>query len=351
MLCGLRVLFTLALLLTTQCSWAAIILQYHHVSETTPKVTSVTPAQFKQQMQYLADNGFRVVPLADVVQAIKSKQELPAKTVAITFDDGYRSIFDTARPILKSFGFPYTLFVSVTPTAKGYSEMMSWQQLRQLADDGVTIANHSYGHEHLIRKLAGETEAQWLARVKQNLLDTEAELLAKTGQDVKMLAYPYGEYNAALQQLLSELGYVGFGQQSGAAGPYSSLTALPRFPVAGAYANMASLQVKLQARNMPVISSFPTDPELRDGHWRPTLQVTLDMQDINPAQLLCYLPGQDAVKPEWTSNDSFQIQADKPLPAGRSRYNCTVPSKHGSGYYWFSQAWVRPDDRGQWLVE
>ncbi|MCD8475624.1 MAG: hypothetical protein LRY40_03090 [Shewanella fodinae] len=97
MLCGLRVLFTLALLLTTQCSWAAIILQYHHVSETTPKVTSVTPVQFKQQMQYLADNGFRVVPLADVVQAIKSKQELPAKTVAITFDDGYRSIFDTAR--------------------------------------------------------------------------------------------------------------------------------------------------------------------------------------------------------------------------------------------------------------
>ncbi|MCL1075524.1 polysaccharide deacetylase family protein [Shewanella dokdonensis] len=351
MLCGLRVLFTLALLFTTQGSWAAVILQYHHVSETTPKVTSVTPAQFKQQMQYLADNNFHVVPLAEVVQAIKRGQELPAKTVVITFDDGYRSIFETARPILKSLGFPYTLFVSVTPTAKGYREMMSWQQLRQLADEGVTIANHSYGHEHLIRKLPGETEAQWLARIKQNLQDTEAELMAKTGQDVKMLAYPYGEYNTALQQLLSALGYVGLGQQSGAAGTYSSLTALPRFPVAGAYANMASLQVKLQARNMPVLSSTPTNPELSDGNWRPTLQLTLEMQDINPEQLLCYLPGQDAVKPAWTSKNSFQIQATKPLPVGRSRYNCTVPSKHGSGYYWFSQAWVRPDDQGQWLHE
>nr|WP_228730462.1 polysaccharide deacetylase family protein [Shewanella yunxiaonensis] len=330
---------------------AVVILQYHHVSETTPKVTSVTPAQFKQQMQYLAENGFKVVPLTTVVDTIKKGEDLPVKTVAITFDDGYRSIFETARPILKSYGFPYTLFVSIAPTAKGYREMMSWQQLQQLAKEGVTIANHSYGHEHLIRKLPGETESQWLARVKQNILDTEAELKARTGQDVKMLAYPYGEYNTALQQLLTQLGYVGFGQQSGAAGPYSELTALPRFPAAGVYAEMNTLKVKLLARNMPVVSSSPTNPELAAGQWQPQLRVTLKLDDINPSQMLCYLPGQPATAPQWLTNDTFMIQAQKPLPAGRSRYNCTVPSKQGSGYYWFSQAWVRPDDRGQWLAE
>jgi len=80
---------------------AAVILQYHHVSDLTPAATSVTPSQFSTQMQYLADNNFNVVPLSAVVKAIKKQQPLPANTIAITFDDGYQSIAHTAHPILK----------------------------------------------------------------------------------------------------------------------------------------------------------------------------------------------------------------------------------------------------------
>ena len=50
---------------------AVVILQYHHVSETTPAATSVTPAQFREQMQFLANDGFKVIPLSQVVEAIK----------------------------------------------------------------------------------------------------------------------------------------------------------------------------------------------------------------------------------------------------------------------------------------
>lgn len=330
---------------------AAVILQYHHVSEDTPAITSVTPAQFKEQMQYIADNDFVVTPLSELVDAIRAKRPIADNTIVITFDDGYKSIARTAHPILKEYGFPYTLFVSVEPIKAKYSEMMSWGELITLSKEGAEIANHSWDHEHLIRRLEGETKAQWLTRIETNILNTEKAIVKATGQNHKMLAYPYGEYNLDIEQMLQRHGFVGLGQQSGAAGLHSPLTALPRFPVAGVYAELSSLKVKMHSLNMPVLSMMPKNPELKDGNWRPELKVTLDMSDIYPHQMMCFIQGQGAKKPLWLSENEFSVRAELDLPAGRSRYNCTAPSKTQSGYYWFSQAWVRPKDDGTWIKE
>ncbi|QDF65696.1 polysaccharide deacetylase [Shewanella sp. SNU WT4] len=326
----------------------AVILQYHHVSDTGPRSTSVSLAQFREQMQYLKDNDFTVIPLSRLIEAIKQRQPLADKSVVITFDDGYQDIAANAHPLLKEFGFPYTMFVAIAPIEQGYGEMMSWATLTKISQEGATIANHSYAHEHLVRMDAGETEAQWLGRVTANIERTEAMILKHTGQSHKTLAYPYGEYNAQLQQWLAEQGYVALGQQSGAAGWYSSLTALPRFPVAGPYADMSSLKVKLHSLNMPIVSQNIHDPMLANGKWQPKLELTLDMTDINRKQVMCFVQGQGATEPVWLNAETFSIQAELALGAGRSRYNCTAPSKSTGRYYWFSQAWVRPKDDGSW---
>lgn len=346
-----RMLAVLALSVPASLAQAAVILQYHHVSETTPAVTSVSPAQFQQQMAYLQLQNFHVVPLQQLIDAIKANRALPAKTVAITFDDGYRSIAENAAPILEKYGYPYTLFVAIEPIERGFGEMMDWQQLKHLSQHGATIANHSWGHEHLIRRLNNESRTDWLARIKANIERTEAAIKQHVGQNVKTLAYPYGEYNSDLQQLLSELGYAALGQQSGAAGPYSQLTAIPRFPVAGAYANMDSLKVKLASLHMPVLKQTPTNPQLGADENQPELKVTLDISDIRKSALACFIQGQGKQLPQWQDANTFTIRAQKPLPAGRSRYNCTAPSKSQSGYYWFSQAWVRPQADGSWIKE
>lgn len=319
----------------------AVILQYHHVSNHTPKSTSVTPEQFSAQMEYLADNNFNVVPLTEVISAIRANKALPDNTVAITFDDGYRDIAKNAHPILKAFGFPYTLFVAVEPIKHHFGDMMSWQELTALAKDGADIANHSWDHSHLIKHKPDETTSQWLTRVEKNILQTEAAIKQGTGQSLKILAYPYGEYNTDIQQMLIKQGFSAVGQQSGAAGVYSELTALPRFPVAGPYADLSSLKVKINSLNMPVLRQNITDPELKNGVYRPELKIKLAMTDIYPQQLMCFIQGQGAKKPIWIAKDEFSIQADKDLPIGRSRYNCTAPSKTNGRYYWFSQAWVR----------
>ncbi|WP_394202628.1 polysaccharide deacetylase family protein [Shewanella waksmanii] len=332
-------------------SHGAVILQYHHVATDTPAITSVTPEQFREQMEYLKQNQFVVKPLSEVLNSIKAGKALADKTVVITFDDGYNNIADTAHPILKEYGFPYTIFIAIEPIEKQYSEMMSWDTLKRLAKEGAEIANHSWAHEHLVRKLADESDSQWLARIEQSILDTEAAIVDNIGHNFKMLAYPYGEYNSAIEQLLQRHGYVGLGQQSGAVGAYTNMTAIPRFPVAGVYADLSSLKVKLHSLNMPVTSLSLSNPELSNGQWRPALTVTLDMDDIYPHQLMCFVQGQGGKKPLWLSENQFTIQADVDLPPGRSRYNCTVPSKSSGRYYWFSQAWVRPKDDGTWIAE
>ncbi|BDY03134.1 polysaccharide deacetylase family protein [Ferrimonas sp. YFM] len=343
-------LVSLLALLWVQSAAAAVILQYHHVSEDTPASTSVTPAQFQEQMAYLAQNEFSVVPLTQVIDAIRKGEHLPPKTVAITFDDGYRNVADNAHPVLKAHGFPYTLFVAIEPIERNFARMMNWDTLRQLSSEGAVIANHSWGHEHLIRRLDGEDEAAWLDRIQANLERTEAAIEKELGYSVRQLAYPYGEFNQALRQRLEQMGYVGIGQHSGAAGPYSSLTAVPRFPVAGPYADMDALKVKLHSLNMPAVKLEGDESELKERP-RPILTVTLEGEDLRRDALMCYIQGQGGKAPTWLDEQSFTIQADLPLPAGRSRYNCTAPSRSSGGYYWFSQPWVQARADGSWPKE
>ncbi len=303
-------------------------------------------------MQFLADNGFEVVPLSSLVAAVQHGEAPPLRAVAITFDDGYQNIADEAVPILKEYGFPYTLFVAAEPLTSPRKGMMTVATLQRLIAEGAHLANHSYGHEHLVRRLNDEDMAGWKVRVRQNLLDTEALLEQLRGKvSLPMLAYPYGEYNAELQALVSELGMVAFGQQSGALGQHSTLTALPRFPLGGKYASLQTLKEKLYSLPMPVVGLTPADPLLHDD-FRPRMQVRLaDTRDIHVAQLKCYLPNEGAVTPKWIGNDRFEIQVVNELPPGRSRYNCTAPSKSNRGFYWFSQPWLRPNTDGSWPAE
>lgn len=83
---------------TAQAGKSATILMYHNVSDVTPPTTSVTPAVFKQHMQHLADNKFNVWPLFKILLHLANGKYVPPKTVALTFDDAYRSVYDEAFP-------------------------------------------------------------------------------------------------------------------------------------------------------------------------------------------------------------------------------------------------------------
>ena len=321
----------------------AVILLYHHVSTTTPASTSISPAMFEQHMQLLQQH-YKVLPLTEIITKLQQGQTLPDKAVAITFDDGHDNLFSQAHPILKSMGLPYTIFI--TPETVGRHSQLSWQQIKVMANDGVSFANHSLRHDHLLQKQANETEQQWLRRIQLDITQAEQMLQDQLGYSLKYLAYPYGEFNPQLQKLVTELGYIGFGQHSGAISSASDFSALPRFPAAGIYARLKSLKVKLNSLAMPVINNTLPSPEVAQDRivdW----QFEITTTDINPRQIGCFFEGDNLDVQVQDKTVSPQLLS--PLPTGRSRVNCTAPSKQHKGrYYWFSQPFFRAGLDGIW---
>jgi len=227
-------------------SEAAIILQYHHVSSSTPKTTSVTAAEFRQQMQHLKDQNFKVVSLERIIEQLQRGEATVDKEVAITFDDGFANVFTTARPILKEFGYPYTMFLGPALIDRREGPVLNWAQIQTMHDEGVIIANHSSYHHRLAVPNKGESKQQWRTRVKADILLAEQQLEQKLGVKRKWLAYPYGDFSAELEALVTELGFIGIGQQSGAVGAGVAMTRIPRYPSSSQFAALHHFVPKLK---------------------------------------------------------------------------------------------------------
>ncbi len=327
-----------ASLLLMQSSHAAIILQYHHVAADTPKSTSVTPSEFRMQMQHLKDLGYKVVSLDRLINQLKNGEPLADNEVAITFDDGFANVFTNARPILKEFGFPYTMFLGPALIDRQEGPVLSWDQIRTMAQEGAIIANHSSYHDRLAVPKKGESKAQWRERVKADILLAEQQLEEKLGVRRNWVAYPYGDFSAELEKLVAELGFIGIGQQSGAVGPGVSLTRIPRYPSSSQFAALKHFAPKLKTLALPVTDYSGADPVSQQNP--PLLKLSVDTSDFKPSALNCFFNGQ-AIKLQWLDADTFTAQANAPLKLTHNRYNCTAPSRSKPGYfYWFSQPWV-----------
>jgi peptidoglycan/xylan/chitin deacetylase (PgdA/CDA1 family) len=328
----------IALALPAGASADLAILQYHHISNNTPGATSTSPALFQAQLQMIEQLGLAVEPLFEATQ--KALAGDGGDAVALSFDDAYSSVYSNAVPILTRLNYPYTLFVN-TDTI-GNNGFMTLQQLQELASTGLaTIANHSAGHGHLA-SAPNEKVEQWRERVRQSLDGAQTLLEREFGSAPPMFAYPYGEFDAALEQQVNQRGWLAFGQQSGPVGATSSRTRLPRFPMANAYGQLQGLENKLLSKALPVSAK-----DLPDGIVSanpPHLRMTLP-SGFTPDKLTCFGSGQGRIKVTADAQRAM-VQAPAAFSSRRFRYNCTYPAGDGR-FYWLSQPWLdlsRPED-------
>ncbi|WP_258872147.1 polysaccharide deacetylase family protein [Thalassotalea euphylliae] len=334
---------------------AAVILQYHHVSTDTPASTSISPQQFENHMRYLKDRGFTVVPLSTIVNGVKNQEAASSsldkseKLVAITFDDAYLDILTNGKPILDAFNYPYTIFVNPSLVEAKQPDYLNWQQLKMIAEQGAIIANHGWQHQSLTRVPDGIAPDMWLAQYEQDLRRAEQLINDKVGQSYRYFAYPYGEYTPEIQLWLKENKFVGFSQQSGAVGPNTDLTAIPRFPASQPYDKLTGLRDKLNALPFSISLSEQDNQTIYRHQTLSSVTFHVDVEDFKPSQLNCYVSGLGKQKVNWLTDSSFQITFSDNLPVGRVRCNCTAPSLSQSGrYYWYSKPWFILNTDGSW---
>jgi len=191
---------------------------------------------FVAELDCLDANGYHVIALADLIDYLNGKRDaLPAKSVVITLDDGYLSAYTYVYPLMRKREMPFTLFVypQIVSVGKNY---LTWNQLQEMANNGVDIESHTFTHPLLTLKHHSDMNPdQYSAFLQHELLDSKTEIEKHTGKPVLFVAYPYSDVDDAVFRAAEQAGYTG-GTYDRSAGELirlgkSNPLGLMRFPV------------------------------------------------------------------------------------------------------------------------
>lgn len=185
--------------------------------------TEITPAAFEAQMKELKDKGITVISMQDLLAWKRGEKNIPPRSAVITFDDGWKTQYEVAWPMLKKFGYPVTLFIyteGVRGGSLGGGEAITWEQLADMRDNGVDIEAHSATHQDLReghsvtviepggkrtrKKLTGADYDKW---VQNEVVGCKDLLEQRLGIKVNCYAVPFGNYNEHVKELARNAGY------------------------------------------------------------------------------------------------------------------------------------------------
>jgi len=305
----------------------ASVLVFHRFGESALPSTSVSIDALDSYIKALKSGPYHVLPLGAVIAAFRAHKDLPDRTVAITVDDAFESVYTRAWPRLKAAGLPFTLFVATKPVDGGYRDFMSWDQIRALAAAGVEIGAHSETHPHM--PLLSD------AAIAREIANSNARFKAELGKVPTLFAYPYGEMSAAVRAAVIKAGYLAaMGQQSGVAYAGGDLYFLPRFSFDEDFGTLERFKLAIDALPFPVSDLEPADPLTRANP--PTLTLTVGPEVGPLGRVNCYTVPVRKVTVSVVGARRIEIRADKPFAYGRARVNCTAPG---------------PDKRWRWFGE
>ncbi len=179
------------------------ILLYHHLQDLgsgaseLQKTWTVAPQNFDAQMNLIAQRGFHTITMGQLVAHLKDGKSLPAKPIIVSFDDGWEEQYAVAFPILKKYHLIGTFFVYTHPL--DHAPYMTWAQLQEMSAAGMDIQPHTLTHPHL-RALTPNEAMKEIAESK-SILET------RLGRPMIAFAYPFGEYDAAIIDMLKRAGF------------------------------------------------------------------------------------------------------------------------------------------------
>ena len=305
----LRPIFLFALFSLTLIADAHLFV-YHRFGDAKHASTNVSLQVLKKQFDYFKENNYEVVPLSKLNKALKDKENIPDNWVVFCIDDSYKSFYEHGLALFKEYNYPFTLFVYIEATDKGYGDFMSWKQIKDAQNYGE-IGLHSYAHKHMVSLSSKE--------VKE---DTDKALLSFTkhlGYKPKYYAYPYGEFDDKLKKEIKSYGFdLILNQNVGAVSKKSPSDDLDRIALTGDVNLKHKLRIKYLDAHWYEPNFYPTNAKLNKIH------VTMPTS-IKKAELYVSGGGWEYIK---LKEGVFESSKTYPLKLKRTR----VIIKYGNAY-------------------
>jgi peptidoglycan/xylan/chitin deacetylase (PgdA/CDA1 family) len=289
------------------------IFVYHRFDDPRYPSTNTSTKELRKEFNYLKNNNYQVVPLIDIVNKIKSHEEIPEKWVALTIDDGFKTFYTNGLSIFREFNYPFTLFIAVKYTQERYKDYVSWKQLKEIAKYG-DVEFHSYGHGHYGQMSDQELHAdidKGLALMKKHL-----------DYEPRLFVYPYGEYDDRVDAVVKSYNFQAvFNQNIGAikGGECSDPYDIDRSALVG----KAPFKLYLKFQELCGVTfkqpnHFPKDKIIR------TVEIRLNDKSIKSAEVFISNNGWHRVK---VKNGKILWHANKEVKRDRIKIGVKVKNR------------------------
>ena len=308
----------------------ASVIMYHRFGDSRYPSTNIKKEQFLDHVKELLKPIYNVINIEQALQGINNVKLIKDKSVVITIDDAYSSVYEYAWPIFKKHNFPFTLFVSTDVIDNKTPGYMSWEEIRILRDNGVTIGSQTKSHPHMY-KINKE-------KIINELTISNKRFIDEIGSRPEIFAYPYGEYNQEVLEQVKLQGFIAaFGQHSGVAHKSLGMFELPRFAMNEKYGGMDRFLLAINALPMPISDLSPKDPVLSKNP--PSYGFTLSNLIEPKNAVKCFANNGLKTETKRLGKNRIEVRLSGPFLKGRGRINCTMAGKNNR-WRWLGRQFI-----------
>ena len=312
-----------------------IVLMYHRFEENKYPSTNIKIANFIEHLNLIKNKQFEFVDPTSFEKSLLNKKK--KRKILLTIDDGFKSFYEKAWPILKKEKIPFILFVNTREIGtKGY---MSWEQIKQVSREKFAhIGNHSYSHEYLIDMKDQE--------IIDDIDIASNDFKNNLGYNSPFFSYPFGEYSNNFKAIIKDLGFkYAFGQHSGVADETKDFYELPRFPINEAYGELKRFETILKTIPFKFKSIMPEEKYIKDSNNPPQVIVEFFENIKNIKLLNCYsneLNSWRKSELDFINHYKVKINLIGKFTTERGRINCSLREDDGS-WRWLGMQFVVAD--------
>ena len=300
-----------------------VVLMYHRFEENKYPSTNIRINNFIEHLDLIKKKQFKFINPNNFENALLNQKN--KKKILLTIDDGFKSFYNNAWPILKEREIPFILFVNTREV--GTNGYMNWDQINEIAKEKfVHIGNHSFSHEYLVDM----NNEEIIYDINHAIADFKSNL----GYSSPFFSYPFGEYSNDFKEIVKNFGFkYAFGQHSGVADETKDFYELPRFPINEAYGELERFETILKTIPLKFKSITPQEKYITEANNPPQIIIEFFDNLKNIKLLNCYSNEQNLWRKseiEYLDNFKIKINLIGKFTTERGRINCSLREPTGS---------------------